>query len=131
MLFYDIFITLDDEIQYIWKPKKTVVSYLYFLNRYLNSCFYIVTMTYPPFTSSLLRPVLDNICKNLAVPPAKLATTNNFDPDNLDVINLLASKALQLVPAMLSLMRFSYCASTLCGRTFGWPVDLELWDCAK
>ncbi|KAF9462323.1 hypothetical protein BDZ94DRAFT_1322699, partial [Collybia nuda] len=41
---YDYFLTLDDEIRYAWKGRKTLVFWLFILNRYLAPCFIIITL---------------------------------------------------------------------------------------
>ncbi|KAF8603086.1 hypothetical protein BDV93DRAFT_556997 [Ceratobasidium sp. AG-I] len=45
MMGYDMILTFHQEYEYIWKRKKTIVSYLFLLNRYLNPCYYIITTT--------------------------------------------------------------------------------------
>ncbi|CAE6477277.1 unnamed protein product [Rhizoctonia solani] len=45
MMAYDMVLTFHLEYEYIWKRKKTFVSYLFLLNRYLNPCYYIITTT--------------------------------------------------------------------------------------
>ncbi|QRV78555.1 hypothetical protein RhiJN_06570 [Ceratobasidium sp. AG-Ba] len=45
MMAYDMILTFHQEFEYIWKRKKTIVSYLFLLNRYLNPCYYIITTT--------------------------------------------------------------------------------------
>lgn len=45
MMAYDMILTFHLEYEYIWKRKKTIVSYLFLLNRYLNPCYYIITTT--------------------------------------------------------------------------------------
>ncbi|KAG9082100.1 hypothetical protein FRC06_005225 [Ceratobasidium sp. 370] len=45
MMGYDMILTFHQEFEYIWKRKKTIVSYLFLLNRYLNPCYYVITTT--------------------------------------------------------------------------------------
>ncbi|GAB1522801.1 hypothetical protein RhiXN_05920 [Rhizoctonia solani] len=45
MMAYDMVLTFHLEYEYIWKRKKTLVSYLFLVNRYLNPCYYIITTT--------------------------------------------------------------------------------------
>jgi len=45
-LYYDHLITIGDEILYIWRPRKTASSYLFFLNRYFTFFGNIAMMVY-------------------------------------------------------------------------------------
>lgn len=44
VLLYDHLLTLDDEIQYVWKTKTTVPKVLFLLNRYFVPIVMIVNM---------------------------------------------------------------------------------------
>jgi len=57
IIVYDHLITLDQEIEFIWKSRCSVVKYLFFLNRYyILSC--VVFNNYVLFTTSLT----DSLC---------------------------------------------------------------------
>ncbi|CAE6511274.1 unnamed protein product [Rhizoctonia solani] len=66
MMAYDMVLTFHLEYEYIWKRKKTLVSYLFLINRYLNPCYYIITTTayFDPswtFTIAVAYPNIDVI----------------------------------------------------------------------
>ncbi|EJF58084.1 hypothetical protein BD309DRAFT_865887, partial [Dichomitus squalens] len=39
---YEYLITIADEAQYFWKGKPTGATVLFFLNRYVSLCWYVV-----------------------------------------------------------------------------------------
>ncbi|KAJ7727765.1 hypothetical protein B0H16DRAFT_1590148 [Mycena metata] len=44
LLFFDFFLTLADEVECIWKGKKTTIFYLFIINRYCPMAFCIITL---------------------------------------------------------------------------------------
>ncbi|KAJ7059807.1 hypothetical protein C8F01DRAFT_1295930 [Mycena amicta] len=44
LLFFDYFLTLADEVELIWKSKKTSMFYIFFMNRYCPMAFCIITL---------------------------------------------------------------------------------------
>jgi len=51
VLFYDIFLTLADEIELLWKPKKTYISYLALIHRYFT-CVACLLVNYTSIVSN-------------------------------------------------------------------------------
>jgi len=44
LLFFDFFLTLADEVEFIWKGKKATMFYLFLMNRYCPMAFCIITL---------------------------------------------------------------------------------------
>ncbi|KAJ7509429.1 hypothetical protein B0H11DRAFT_2216349 [Mycena galericulata] len=44
LLFFDYFLTLADEVEYMWKGKKTGMFYLFLMNRYCPMAFCMITL---------------------------------------------------------------------------------------
>ncbi|KAJ7844169.1 hypothetical protein B0H13DRAFT_2096947 [Mycena leptocephala] len=44
ILFFDFFLTLADEVEYIWKGKKATMFYLFLMNRYCPMAWCIITL---------------------------------------------------------------------------------------
>jgi len=54
LLLYDHLLTLDDEIQYIWRRRLSLITYLFLINRYLTPLGFIVNML--AYLSPLFTP---------------------------------------------------------------------------
>ncbi|KAF9790362.1 hypothetical protein BJ322DRAFT_1104022 [Thelephora terrestris] len=64
LLFYDYLLTLQDEIQYVWKGAKSWVFFLFLINRYMPMIYTIwafVALDYPPYTEKLKTLSCDKI----------------------------------------------------------------------
>ncbi|KAJ7611150.1 hypothetical protein B0H17DRAFT_721077 [Mycena rosella] len=46
LLFFDFFLTLGDEVDYVWKARKTPMFYIFLMNRYCPMAFCIITFIY-------------------------------------------------------------------------------------
>ncbi|KAJ7336196.1 hypothetical protein DFH08DRAFT_965092 [Mycena albidolilacea] len=55
LIFFDFFLTLADEVQFIWKGKKGTVFYLFLMNRYCPMAFAIITLFGKLFSSMIYR----------------------------------------------------------------------------
>ncbi|KAJ7225194.1 hypothetical protein C8J57DRAFT_1390109 [Mycena rebaudengoi] len=44
LLFWDFFLTLSDEVEWIWKGKKATMFYIFLMNRYCPVAFCIITL---------------------------------------------------------------------------------------
>ncbi|KAJ7487853.1 hypothetical protein FB451DRAFT_1225710 [Mycena latifolia] len=63
LLFFDFFLTLGDEVNYVWKAKKTPMFYLFLMNRYCPMAFCIITLF--AYTSPLWN--LEVICNRFSI----------------------------------------------------------------
>ncbi|KJA26944.1 hypothetical protein HYPSUDRAFT_63712 [Hypholoma sublateritium FD-334 SS-4] len=61
---YDYLLTLEREVKYIWTGKRSLMFYLYLVNRYLPMLFSMITLSayFSPLWTSAVRMVLRNIC---------------------------------------------------------------------
>jgi len=56
VLLYDHILTFDDEVRYIWRSKKKLVSWLFLLNRYLTPLGFCININ--AYTSKLWTPLI-------------------------------------------------------------------------
>ncbi|KAJ7048529.1 hypothetical protein C8F01DRAFT_93223 [Mycena amicta] len=62
LLFFDYFLTLADEVELIWKSKKTSMFYIFFMNRYCPMAFCIITLF--AYSSPLWN---EKVCNQFAI----------------------------------------------------------------
>jgi len=70
MLVYDLFITIEDEVEYVWKKPINVVSVIFILNRYILPGVLVVDIYGESFPYTLMAPFFDTVL----VPTDKVST---------------------------------------------------------
>lgn len=84
-LFYDIAITIGDEVEHIWlKPKYTRMTILWALNRYITPLGFIVIMV------SFHEPWSKSVCDRYVLFPEALKLVNSFGVGLVFIIRLFA-----------------------------------------
>lgn len=72
MLFYDIALTMGDEVERVWLRKFTPMTGLWFLNRYLSPLGYVVIIT------SFHQPWSKEVCNRYVLFPEALKIVTSF-----------------------------------------------------
>ncbi|PFH49358.1 hypothetical protein AMATHDRAFT_81343 [Amanita thiersii Skay4041] len=84
MIFYEVLITMDEEVERIWKRKFTPVTFLWFLNRYLSPLGYIVIIV------SFHDPWSIPVCNRYVLFPEALKIVTSFTIGVIFILRLYA-----------------------------------------
>ena len=106
LLIFDYFLTLSDEIRFIWLKRPSIISILFLINRYASIFGYLIVLYFkfiPP--RALLNSM--RICSQFAVFAAFL-----------DVINQLCIVGEQALQYKDQIHSLTYCTVTLVLRTY-------------
>ncbi|KAJ7135876.1 hypothetical protein C8R44DRAFT_869577 [Mycena epipterygia] len=69
LLFFDFFLTLGDEVECIWKGRKTAMFYIFLMNRYCPMAFCIITLfaNFSPLWNFEILADFAQICNRFAI----------------------------------------------------------------
>ncbi|KAF8068040.1 hypothetical protein FPV67DRAFT_1169666 [Lyophyllum atratum] len=95
MLFYDIALTMDEEVERVWLRRFTPMTGLWFLNRYLSPLGFIVV------TTSFHQPWNKEVCHRYVLFPEALKIVTSFTIGVVFIIRLYAIYSRSMTVAIL------------------------------